>query len=144
MVSTRTRIVELNEQECHERMSSHHPRLGRVAFAEDGNPQWPTVLPVNYAYHDGRILFRTFEGSKLYAALRRQRVAFEVDAVEPGWEQGWSVVVVGVLELVTDSSERAAAEAVLRSWAVDASEHVVRLDIAHLTGRQLIGPPATA
>jgi hypothetical protein len=29
------------------------------------------------------------------------------------------------------------------AWAVDASEHLVRLEIAHLTGRQIIGSPAS-
>ncbi|HSK98578.1 MAG TPA: pyridoxamine 5'-phosphate oxidase family protein, partial [Euzebyales bacterium] len=90
------------------------------------------------AYHDGDIFIRTLEGSKLYAALRRQRVAFEVDAVDLEWRQGWSVVALGTLEIVRDEERRAAVDAVLRSWAARATEQLVRLDVERMTGREII------
>jgi hypothetical protein len=133
------RIVELATQRCLDLLSTHRPRLGRVAFAEDGNPDWPTVLPVNYAFHDGQIFFRTFEGSKLYAALRRQRVAFEIDVVDSAWTQGWSVVALGTLEVVHDPADRAAVDETLHSWATDRTGQLVRLDIETLTGREIFG-----
>jgi nitroimidazol reductase NimA-like FMN-containing flavoprotein (pyridoxamine 5'-phosphate oxidase superfamily) len=133
------RMFELTETQCRDRLEAHEHRLGRLAFAEDGDPNWPTVLPVNYAYHDDDIFIRTLEGSKLYAALRRQRVAFEVDAVDLDWRQGWSVVALGTLEIVRDEERRAAVDAVLRSWATQAKEQLVRLDIERMTGREIIG-----
>ena len=64
MVSSRTRIVELNEQECHERLAAHHPAW--AAWLRGGRrPPVATVPSVNYAYHEERIFFRTSEGSKL-------------------------------------------------------------------------------
>ena len=138
----RQRIIELNQQQCRELLASNESRLGRVAFAEDGDPNWPTVLPVNYSYHGGRVYFRTFEGSKLYAALRHQRVAFEVDVVDVDWEQGWSVLALGSLDVVTDTHEIGTVDPLLRSWAADATEQLVRLDITQLTGREIFGGSA--
>ena len=135
------RLFDLSEQHCRDLLSSHRPRLGRMAFAEGGDPNWPAVLPVNYVYHDGHIYVRTFEGSKLFAALRQQRVAFEIDVIDASWEEGWSVVVVGPLRLVDDVDERATIEPLLHSWVAGAAQHLVRLDIEHLSGREIVGAP---
>ena len=132
------RVFELTERECRAHLERHGHRLGRLAFAENGDPNWPTVLPVNYASHDGEIFIRTVEGSKLYAALRRQRVAFEVDEVDLAWSQGWSVVALGTLDVVRDDRQRAAVDAVLQSWVTHIDEHLVRLDVLHLSGREIV------
>lgn len=138
------RILELSEQRCWELLTGHRTRLGRVAFAEDRDPDWPSILPVNYAVHGRAVYFRTFEGSKLFAALRGQRVAFEVDGVDSDWQEGWSVVLLGPLTLVEDVAEEQAVEAVLWSWAAGETERLVRLDPEHVSGRELIGrPPST-
>ncbi|HSJ45675.1 MAG TPA: pyridoxamine 5'-phosphate oxidase family protein [Euzebyales bacterium] len=138
------RIAELDESECRRLLAANPTRLGRVAFVEDGDPNWPTVLPVNYAVIDDAVYFRTFEGSKLYAALRHQRVAFEVDAVDQEWNDGWSVLAVGSLDIVRDPEVAAAADEDLASWAAGADEQLVRLDIDRITGRRVIGPRASA
>jgi nitroimidazol reductase NimA-like FMN-containing flavoprotein (pyridoxamine 5'-phosphate oxidase superfamily) len=140
MTRDKHRITELDEQQCHDLLTAHAARLGRVAFAEGGDPDWPTVLPVNYAYVDGAVYFRTFEGSKLYAALRHQRVAFEVDAIDAAWHDGWSVVALGSLDVVRDRALMAVVDADLASWAAGSSEQLVRLEIDQLTGRRVIGP----
>jgi len=144
MTRQKHRITELDESQCRELLKTHATRLGRVAFVEDGDPDWPTVLPVNYAVVDGAVFFRTFEGSKLYAALRRQRVAFEVDAVDEQWQHGWSVLAIGSLDVVRDPQVAAAADEDLASWAAGEDEQLVRLEIDQLTGRRVIGPGAHA
>lgn len=136
------RILDLAEHRCWELLASHRLRLGRIGFAEDRDPDWPSILPVNYVVHDGAVYFRTFEGSKLFAALRGQRVAFEVDAVDRDWQEGWSVVVLGRLSLVEQPHEAQAVDAVLWSWAAGESERLVRLDVEQVSGRELIGRPA--
>lgn len=135
------RIIDIAEHRCRELLATHTSRLGRVAFAEDGDPDWPTVLPVNYAYHDGAIYFRTIEGSKLFAALRRQRVAFEIDAINDSWGEGWSVVALGSLDVVVDPDDEAAVDGMLDSWVADDTETLVRIAIEELSGREVIGPP---
>lgn len=144
MTRQKHRIIELDESQCRELLTTHRARLGRVAFVEDGDPDWPTVLPVNYAVVDGTVFFRTFEGSKLYAALRRQRVAFEVDSVDEEWRDGWSVLAIGSLDVVRDAGLAAAADEDLASWVATTDEQLVRLEIDQLTGRRVIGPHAPA
>ena len=138
MTRSHTRIITLSDDQCGDLLKTHKARLGRVAFAEGGQAAWPSILPVNYTYWDGSIFFRTLEGSKLYTALRRQRVAFEIDEIQDEWQQGWSVVALGRLDIVRDPTVRASVGDKLRSWAADATEQLVRLDIEQLTGRHVI------
>jgi nitroimidazol reductase NimA-like FMN-containing flavoprotein (pyridoxamine 5'-phosphate oxidase superfamily) len=133
------RIVELDAERCHTLIAGVGSGLGRVAFADGGDPNWPVVLPVNFVALDGAIYFRTFEGSKLYAALRRQRVAFEVDAIEPTWRSGWSVLALGRLDIVRDPDIAAAVDAVLTSWAAG-GEQLVGMTVEDVSGREVFGP----
>lgn len=143
MTHSQAGIITLSDDQCRDLLSTHQARLGRVAFAEEGQAAWPSVLPVNYAYSGGSVFFRTPEGSKLYAALRQQRVAFEIDEVDDDWQQGWSVVALGRLDLVRDPDVRISVSETLQSWVADATEHLVRLDIEQLTGRRIIGRAAS-
>lgn len=133
-------LIELSEEHCRELLDQHRPTVGRVAFADDHNPDWPMVLPVNYVWIDGDIYFNTFEGSKLFAALRHQRVAFEIDEVDDDLRCGWSVVVVGPLDIVR--GDVPSAVRTLRSWASGKPDHVVRLHAQQITGREVMGSPA--
>lgn len=133
--------MELSERRCHELLAVMSSRIGRVAFAEDGNPDWPSVLPVTFAYRDGAIFFRTFEGSKLFAALRNQRVAFEVDQVDDDWHEGWSVVALGRLTVVEDDDQRGDVDGELEPWVTGMAERMVCLDVERISGREVIGGP---
>jgi nitroimidazol reductase NimA-like FMN-containing flavoprotein (pyridoxamine 5'-phosphate oxidase superfamily) len=73
--------------------------VGRVAFEQSGGVE---VFPVNHRVVDGTVVFRTGDGSKLGAAIQSSPVAFEVDAYDAGQHQGWSVVIRGRAEEVTD------------------------------------------
>lgn len=77
--------------------------IGRIVFLE--GPDQPMALPVNYLFVDDAIVFRTLEGQKLSAASIGQRVAFEVDEWDPVQRSGWSVVVKGRAEEVTQWAE---------------------------------------
>jgi nitroimidazol reductase NimA-like FMN-containing flavoprotein (pyridoxamine 5'-phosphate oxidase superfamily) len=131
-------LIELTDEQCRHLLQQHRSTVGRVAFADDRNPDWPTILPINYAWAGGDIYFRTFEGSKLFAALRRQRVAFEVDEIDDDLRHGWSVVVVGPLDIVRSGYPTAVRS--LQSWAADKPEHIIRLQVQQITGRRVIGP----
>lgn len=127
--------VPLTEDECHQLLQTHRPRLGRLAFVDSG---WPLVLPMNFV-PDGRFLwFRTAAGSKLLAALEVQQVTFQLDDVDAAWQEGWSVLAFGRLRMVTDDDELALAkELPLRPWARGDRPHYLRMDIDRLTGRRL-------
>ena len=99
--------------------------LGRVAVTVGA---LPAVLPVNYRLVDGRIVFRTSEGSKLDAATRNAVVAFEVDEMEPVGHTGWSVMVTGLTREVTDAPELDVLErANVPHWVPLGGERVVEI-----------------
>lgn len=76
--------------------------IGRIGFVTD---DVPIVLPVNFVWHDGGIVFRTLEGQKLAAAAREQAVCFEVDEWSHDDQTGWSVVITGTAREVTEWAE---------------------------------------
>jgi nitroimidazol reductase NimA-like FMN-containing flavoprotein (pyridoxamine 5'-phosphate oxidase superfamily) len=90
-------LVVLSFDECLELMSSSG--VGRLAFLADGEIE---VLPVNYTIDGARVAFRTTTGAKLDAAVEQAVVAFEVDAFDPSDRTGWSVVIKGRAEVVSD------------------------------------------
>src|SRR5688500_10742119 len=68
--------------------------VGRLGFVRDGDV---ILLPVNFIFDQGSVLFRTSPGAKLEAALHRSRVAFEIDSAGVAGER-WSVLVNGVAQ----------------------------------------------
>jgi nitroimidazol reductase NimA-like FMN-containing flavoprotein (pyridoxamine 5'-phosphate oxidase superfamily) len=128
-------IEELTTAECHELLERHH--LGRLAFLDQVGVM-PMIIPVNYLMHTESVVFRTDPGSKLTAALHGAPVAFEIDSIDARERLGWSVVVRGHVEEVTDPTDREALEQTpLRSWAPGAKPHYVRVNPRLVTGRRI-------
>jgi hypothetical protein len=63
------------------------------------------IMPINYALIEDRIVFRTGSGTKLEVAERAGRVAFEIDHFDLETGSGWSVVVRGRSEVVTNKKQ---------------------------------------
>ena len=99
-------VAHLDEQLMHERL--HRARVARIGYLDgDG----PVVVPINIAVdEDERIVFRTAVDGPL-AALDGQRVAIEIDGIDPPRRSGWSILVRGVARDVTDASDAVAARA---------------------------------
>lgn len=121
--------------------------IGRIAVTVDA---LPVVLPVNFAVADGCIFISTAPGTKLQAATRRSVVAFEVDAIDPLYHAGWSVLVTGTAQEVADPEEIDRAHRLpLRAWGLgeDADTHYVKIEPTLVSGRRLPSPafaePAT-
>ena len=93
------RVEILTVAECRELLTRH--RFGRFGFI-DSVGVLPSIIPVNYLLDNDKIVIRTDAGSKLAAALRGAPVAFEVDGVDETHQVGWSVVVRGHAEEITD------------------------------------------
>lgn len=131
---TGTNLQVLTERECRRLLRAHPSKVGRLAFTIGERVM---ILPVNYRVWDGSIVFRSEEGSKLYAALTRQEMAFEVDDVDTNWQDGWSVVVQGSAREITRPDEIAAVDALgLYPWA-GIRGRLLRLDPRMITGRRL-------
>jgi nitroimidazol reductase NimA-like FMN-containing flavoprotein (pyridoxamine 5'-phosphate oxidase superfamily) len=132
------RWQELTKGECFELLARE--RLGRVAVVDD---RGPVVFPVNFVLDRHMVVFRTSEGTKLDAAARGSRVAFEVDGADAMAHTGWSVVVRGEAIEVTDPTELARLrELPLFPWAPGVKSRYVRILPATLTGRRIWRPTA--
>ncbi len=110
--------------------------IGRIALVRDGCID---VFPINYCVVDRTVAFRTAGGAKFTAAFRGSVVAFEVDSYAARRRTGWSVVVRGRAERVTDEAAIARLEATgLRTWSPSAPQAewvIIRPD--EVSGRRL-------
>ncbi|MBD0741364.1 pyridoxamine 5'-phosphate oxidase family protein [Streptomyces sp. CBMA152] len=113
--------------------------LGRIVFTRHA---LPTVRPVNHVLVDGDIVIRT-HGDAALARYTRQTggegavVAYEADDIDPDTHLGWSVVVTGYAQLVTDPVELARYRALLRPWGSQKMDHAVRIHPDLVTGVRL-------
>ncbi|MGF1597940.1 MAG: pyridoxamine 5'-phosphate oxidase family protein [Acidimicrobiales bacterium] len=132
-----SRMGVIDDDRCVELIGS--TPVGRVGFLSDGVP---LVLPVNHAWWEGAIVFRSLEGKKLAAAAENQQVCFEVDHWNPEDRSGWSVVVRGTACEVTDWADREQLENIgLVPWARDAWRTLwVRIEPSSISGRMLTVP----
>ncbi|HET7421685.1 MAG TPA: pyridoxamine 5'-phosphate oxidase family protein [Candidatus Dormibacteraeota bacterium] len=127
----------LSEEECRNLLARRN--LGRVALTVDDQPE---VFPVNYIADESTIVFRTAEGTKLRQAAKR-RVAFEIDDWDPRAGVGWSVMVKGVAQDVTDALDRfgAALHALpVVPLAPGSREHWMAIYPSEVTGRRFRVP----
>ena len=130
------RWQELTRSECFGLLASQH--LGRVVLIDELGP---AAFPVNYVVDGHTLLFRTDEGSKLDAALRAARVAFQIDGVDDASRTGWSVLVrAEAVEVINSDDLARVGELPLYPWAPGAKTHYVRLLPALLTGRRIAVP----
>jgi uncharacterized protein len=126
-------IEVLDESECLDLLA--RSSIGRVAVTIGAVP---AVFPVNFRLMDHSIVFRTGSGTKLDAAVRRAVVAFEVDQVDPMYHEGWSVLVVGMADELTDPDliERV-MRLPLEPWAPGDRPSVVQIRLDFVSGRRI-------
>jgi nitroimidazol reductase NimA-like FMN-containing flavoprotein (pyridoxamine 5'-phosphate oxidase superfamily) len=127
----------LRFQECLELLDTQP--VGRIAFVHAG---LPVVLPVNHRRDDRTVVFRTAPGSMLDAAMMRHVVAFEVDHYDADARTGWSVVLRGSSDVVTDDDEVARLDRLgLHPWADRADRRDwVRIRPTEVSGRRIVRP----
>ena len=113
--------------------------IGRVGVTMSG---LPVILPVNYAFVGGDVVFRTSIGTKLDAATRNAIVAFEVDDYDDGAQTGWSVLVVGRASIVDNDREREVYNRLaVTPWASGERHNYVRVHPEMITGRRILDSP---
>jgi len=136
----------LDEAECQRLIAAGG--VGRIGYTGRFGP---TILPVNYALHEGTIVFRTGQHSPLGEDLRtgiehaESKVAFEIDDLSPGTREGWSILVQGAAHLVDSDAERASlVRSGVEPWAGGEKELFVRVLPSRITGRRIrrADPPA--
>lgn len=126
-------LTTLDQSTCRRLLERHH--FGRVAVNDQDGP---VVLPVNYVFDRGSVVFRTGAGTKLAAAEAGERGCFEIDDVDEERRLGWSVVVRGRLEEVTDPAElQRLQEVMIEPFAPGERDHLVRVIDGSITGRRI-------
>jgi nitroimidazol reductase NimA-like FMN-containing flavoprotein (pyridoxamine 5'-phosphate oxidase superfamily) len=140
-------VVELlDEAECLRLISAGG--VGRIGYTGRFGP---TVVPVNYALHEGTIVFRTGQHSPMGEDLRtgiehaESKVAFEIDEISPATREGWSILVQGGAHPVDSATERASVlQSGVEPWAGGEKELFVRVIPTRITGRRICraGPSA--
>ena len=131
----------LTWDECLDRLRAGS--VGRIAVTHRA---LPAIVPVNYALSGSRVVFRTEPGGMLARACGGNVVAFEVDDVQPDGSGGWSVLVVGMAELLEGSAAVRAAETGLVAAVGGGRDQFVAIAIGQLSGRIITptGHPAGA
>lgn len=89
--------AELSETECAQLLQTQS--VGRIALVVEGRPE---IFPVNYAFDDGVVVFRTATGLKLERGPYTP-AAFEVDQYDTKAGVAWSVVVHGTAQDISQS-----------------------------------------
>src|ERR1700689_735865 len=136
-MSDRT-ITELDEAECLRLIA--RGGIGRIAYHSRFGPE---VLPVNYQWHDGAVVFRTVAHSALHEDLQTgivggdYQVAFEIDAIDVAGRQGWSVLIQGPAHHVSEAERESALAAGVEAWPGGERELFVRIVPSRVTGRQI-------
>jgi nitroimidazol reductase NimA-like FMN-containing flavoprotein (pyridoxamine 5'-phosphate oxidase superfamily) len=127
-------LAELPDEECRALLTT--TTVGRIAFVDDDGQQ---LVPVNFAYVDGAIYFRTVPDGFLAALAHQDReVAFGHDDT---YRSGWNVTVKGRVEQVEDQAtiDRILAYERLRPWAGGVRPMVMRVTIDRIAGRKATG-----
>ena len=129
----------MGEAECMRLISAGG--VGRIGYTGRFGP---TVVPVNYAVHEGTIVFRTGQHSPMGEDLRtgiehaESKVAFEIDEISPATREGWSILVQGRAHPVDSDAERASVmQSGVEPWAGGEKELFVRVTPTRITGRRI-------
>lgn len=136
-------LVELSRAECLALLAEGD--FGRVVVAGLG-AQVPVIRPVNYRFDPATqsVVFRTSGGSKFHSLAHSRRACFEIDGHDRRTRSGWSVIVIGTVEVVTREAE---VERLSRlgtpTWPEGARSYWVRLRARTVSGRRLapVGDP---
>ena len=131
-------IEELDEAEALRLISAGG--IGRIAYQSRFGP---AVLPVNYQWHDGAIVFRTARHSALDQDLETgiaggdYKVAFEIDEIDTAGRQGWSVLIQGPADHVSEDERVSAERAGVEPWPAGDRELFIRIVPTRVTGRRI-------
>lgn len=130
----RSGLEILSTDECWELLASS--AVGRVGFVDAGQP---LVMPVNHGVVGRHIVFLTSRGAKFSAAIMQRPVAFEVDQWDAASHTGWSVLVEGVADVVSESEELEELDALgLQPWTRPSEKtNWIRILTESVSGRRV-------
>jgi nitroimidazol reductase NimA-like FMN-containing flavoprotein (pyridoxamine 5'-phosphate oxidase superfamily) len=130
-------FLEIDRDVCMRMLAAASGGVGRIALSVS-----PVMIrPVNFAFDDQTqsVVFRSALGSKLREGLCSGSAAFEIDGTDPVDRAGWSVIIVGEAEEVSDPAEIEQLEDFeLESWDPGVKTHWVRIRATSASGRRIV------
>lgn len=124
-------ITVLDAKTCWQLLAGEE--VGRLAVAVQ---QHPDIFPVNYAVDGKTIVFRTAEGTKLFALFVDSAVAFEVDSYDAESGTAWSVVIKGHATEIPMQDLLDDLAFPIFPWTATAKPRFVRVVPDEITGRR--------
>ena len=127
-------LSELPRAEALEMLSS--VPVGRLVFTHQA---LPAIRPVNHLVEDDRIVIGLTAGSAIATSSRGGGtvVAYEADCLDLSERSGWTVIVVGLAQLQTDTEAVLHYRARLRPWLGGAAADVLTVSMEIVTGYRL-------
>ena len=127
-------LEPLSDEECLRRLREN--RVGRIGTViEDG----PIVVPVNYRLVEACgltfLALRTRPGNVV--ARGGMMVALEIDEVDPGHREGWSVLVRGTLHRIDPEAADFRTQYDSEPWLVAERDAWLIIQPYAITGRRL-------
>lgn len=111
--------------------------VGRLAFTQGPAP---VILPVNFTLDGSAVVLRTAEGTELARLPDGEGVALQVDHVDLDYHSGWSVLLRGRLDRITDPADLARCkELPLGVYAPGVRDEWRRISPATISGRRISG-----
>lgn len=135
-------MVELSREECLKLLASHS--FGRLAVSMGEGA--PVIRPVNYLFDrpSQSVVFRTAPGSKFHALLHSADAAFEIDGTDEQSRTGWSVIISGVTQELTNQGDiRRLDQLGLQPWAPGDRRHWMHIRAWTVSGRRIVLPPSS-
>lgn len=106
--------------------------VGRIAY--NGADEL-VVIPVNYCYLNDLIVFRTAADSAV-AQFDLAPIAFELDFTDDGMQEGWSILVQGMVRPAT-GQEVDVARGRVEPWAGGTRDSYMAIEPHRITGRRV-------
>ena len=126
----------LDDGECLALLGS--AEVGRVGVVVDGQP---LIFPVNHVLEGRSIVVRT-DSARMLAGASLAKVAFEADGFDAGARSGWTVLVQGIGNDVTDALDATSEHlqtVPVTPWAPGPKSRLLRIDVRTITGRRFAG-----
>ncbi len=110
--------------------------VGRFLFVQAG--RGPVAFPVNFKMDGDDVVFRVSSDSVSSEGVHQQPVSFDVDHLDEALGEGWSVLLTGAAQVITDERELGRAQALgIQPWADGDRDVYVRLSPTQITGRRI-------
>ena len=128
---TMTDLKVLDRERCLELLATH--RVGRLGVVVERRP---VVLPINYVLDGDAPVMTSDDGVKSRSA-DGGLACLEIDGIDVDRQTGWSVLVSGRLEDVTDDPTLFHRVTPPVPWAPGSRPYVLRLAPDSITGRAI-------